>query len=161
MRVLGIDPGLTATGYAVVDKIGNRLTAVDWGVVRSGKGELGDRLNLIYERLIQKLTEHRPGMVSVELVFLGRNPRSALMMGHARGIALLAAAREGYPIREYAATVVKQSVVGNGRAAKQQVNFMVTKLLNLQGQKIASDASDALAIALCCLFREALNERRK
>lgn len=161
MRVLGIDPGLTATGYGIVDKTGNRFTAVDWGVVRSSGDDLGNRLRLIHERLIEKLREHKPNIVSVELVFLGRNPRSALMMGHARGVALLAASSEGYPIREYAATLVKQSVVGNGRAAKQQVNFMVSKLLNLQGHKIAADASDALAIALCCLFREDLIQRKR
>ncbi len=154
MKVLGIDPGLTATGYGIIERTGNRLTPIDWGVIRSGKGELACRLKIIFDMLSAKLIEHKPDCVSIEQVFLGRNPRSALLMGHARGVAMLAAEIAGYPIREFAATVVKQAVVGNGRASKQQVSFMVSKLLNLQDKKLALDASDALGIAICGLFRE-------
>ncbi|MDP8227975.1 MAG: crossover junction endodeoxyribonuclease RuvC [Candidatus Electryoneaceae bacterium] len=153
MKFFGIDPGLTATGYGVVERIGNRLIPIDWGVIRSGKGVLAERLERIYTGLTAKLSEHHPDIVAIEEIFTGRNPRSALLVGHARGVALLAGALGGCPVQEYAATVVKQAVVGNGRASKQQVAFMVGKLLNLQDQSLPADASDALGIAICCLFR--------
>lgn len=154
MIILGIDPGLTATGFGFIECSGNRITPLEWGVIRSKDGELSVRLGRIYAKLVEKIEKRHPDIIGVEEIFFGRNVRSALMMGHARGVALLAASQSERPVREYAATVVKQAVVGNGRASKQQVEFMVRKLLSIGETELASDASDALAVAICCFMRE-------
>jgi crossover junction endodeoxyribonuclease RuvC len=151
--IFGIDPGLTATGYGIITVNGNRIAPLSWGVIRSGGGELPDRLAHIYNELRRVLDEHKPDIVAVEDIFIGKSPSSALKMGHARGVALLAAANGGYPVREYPTAVIKQSVVGGGRAAKQQVGFMVRRLLALGEAKLAEDAADALAAALCCVIK--------
>jgi crossover junction endodeoxyribonuclease RuvC len=114
---------------------------------------LAQRLEKIYDGLTEVLSLQKPDVVAIEDIFLGRNPRSALLMGHARGAALLAVARAGYPVREYPTALIKQSVVGRGRASKQQVDFMVTRLLGLAGARLPEDAADALAAALCCIIR--------
>ncbi len=154
MRVVGIDPGLVKTGYGIVEQNGNLITPLDWGVIRSGSGSLAERLKKIYDELSKILAEQSPDVVSIEDIFTGRNPRSGLRLGHARGVAILAAAQGGYPVVEYPAATVKQAVVGNGRAAKQQVDYMVRKLLNLGDVDLQEDAADALATALCCIIRE-------
>ena len=154
MRVLGIDPGLSATGYGIVERTGSRITPLGWGVIRSGDGSLAQRLSIIFRKITDVLIEHAPEMVAVEDIFTGKNPRSGLKLGHARGVLILAAAKRGQPIREYPAAAVKQAVVGRGRASKQQVGYMVGKLLGLENEKIAEDAADALAVAICCVLRE-------
>jgi len=154
MKVLGIDPGLTATGYGIVERIGNRITPLGWGVIRSGEGSLAERLDCIFSRVTEIISKYHPELVAVEDIFTGRNPRSGLKLGHARGVLILAAARGGYAVREYPAATVKQAVVGHGRASKQQIGYMVGKLLGLEGEKVAEDAADALAVALCCVLRE-------
>lgn len=154
MKVVGIDPGLTATGYGIVERIGNRVTPLGWGVIRSGSGSMAERLDKIYEKIVTVLGEQFPDLVGVEDIFTGCNPRSGLKLGHARGVILLAAARGGFSVKEYPSATVKQAVVGNGRASKQQVSYMVRKLLNLKDEILPEDAADALAVALCCLIRE-------
>ncbi|MDP8238113.1 MAG: crossover junction endodeoxyribonuclease RuvC [Candidatus Hatepunaea meridiana] len=154
MIVLGIDPGLSATGYGIIERTGNRITPLNWGVIRSSKETLPVRLKKIYNKLNTIIEEYSPDIVAIEDIYTGRNPRSGLRLGHARGVAILAAAQSDYPVKEYPAATVKQAVVGHGRASKQQVGFMVRKLLNLGEAKIAEDAADALAVAICCLFRE-------
>ncbi|MCF7809773.1 crossover junction endodeoxyribonuclease RuvC [bacterium] len=154
MIVVGIDPGLSATGYGVVEKIGNRITPLSWGVIRSKSNLLPEKLERIHREIVSVLEKYSPDIVGIEDIFTGINPRSGLRLGHARGVAILAAAQGGFSVKEYTSATVKQSVAGNGRAAKQQVQFMVGKLLNIKDVKIAEDAADALAVALCCLIRE-------
>jgi crossover junction endodeoxyribonuclease RuvC len=154
VKALGIDPGLTATGYGVVEQSGNRMTPLAWGVIRSTETTLAGKLSDIHGKLVAVLEEYHPDLVAVEEIFLSRNARSALLMGHARGVAILSAGAGGYPVREYPANTVKQAVAGRGGAAKQQVQYMVGRLLGLTEEKIAEDASDALAVAICCLLKE-------
>ena len=153
MKIIGIDPGLAATGYGIIQRNGNRITPLGWGVIRSGGESLPQRLVKIFDEVSVVFREHRPAVVAVEEIFTGRNPRTALKMGHARGVVLLAAAQGGYPVQEYSTATIKQSVVGHGRASKQQVGYMVVKLLGLSGEELPEDASDALAAALCCLLK--------
>jgi len=152
--ILGVDPGLSATGYGIIEKKGSRITPLEWGVIRSKPGALADRLAQIYHRLSEIIDRYSPITVAVEEIFTGRNPRSALLLGHARGVALFAGSAHSCSVYEYPARSVKQAVVGRGSATKAQVKFMVRKLLAIEDTVIALDASDALAVALCCLFRE-------
>jgi len=153
MKVIGIDPGLSATGYGVVERIGNHITPLGWGVIRSGGNPLSQRLERLYGEVVALFKEHSPEVVAVEDIFTGRNPRTSLTLGHARGVVLLAAAQGGYSVQEYPTATVKQAVVGYGRASKQQVGYMVLKLLGMSGVELPEDASDALAVALCSIFR--------
>lgn len=154
MIVVGIDPGLTATGFGVVESTGNRMTPLDWGVIRSDAATLAGRLSDIHSKIAEVIGNRKPDIVAVEEIFLSRNARSALLMGHARGVALLAAGESGCAVREYPANSVKQAVVGRGGAAKEQVQYMVVRLLGLTGRKLPADASDALAVAICCIIKE-------
>lgn len=163
MRVAGIDPGLAATGYGIIERTGNRITPLKWGVIRSGTGSLPDRLRFIHSKLAEILSEFKPARVGVEDIFTGRNPRSALLMGHARGVILLAAGDDSRIVEQFAPRTIKQAVVGQGNASKEQVRFMVYSILGISGEKIPIDASDALAVAVCCLLRDSspLNVLRK
>lgn len=148
LRILGIDPGLRVTGFGVLDKSGNRLAYVTSGCVRSGRGDLAARLKVILEGLNEVIDAHRPAEVAIEKVFLNANPASTLALGQARGTAVCAAVLAGLPVAEYTALQVKQAVVGNGHANKEQVQHMVRRLLALAGDP-TSDAADALACAIC------------
>jgi crossover junction endodeoxyribonuclease RuvC len=148
LRILGIDPGLRVTGFGVIDQTGQRLGYVTSGCVRSGTGELADRLKTILEGLREVIAEHRPQAVAVEKVFVNVNAQSTLALGQARGTAICAAVIAGLPVAEYTALQVKQSVVGNGHAKKEQVQHMVRRLLALPGDP-SPDAADALACAIC------------
>jgi crossover junction endodeoxyribonuclease RuvC len=128
--------------------VGAKLRYVVSGCVKSGKGELSERLKAILEGLNEVITEHRPEQVVVEKVFVNVNPQSTLALGQARGTAICAAVLAGLPVAEYTALQVKQSVVGNGHANKEQVQHMVKRLLALHGDP-APDAADALACAIC------------
>jgi len=158
MIVAGIDPGLAATGYGAIERVGNKITPLDWGVIRSGKGSLAERLQSIHTGLVEFFNEHHPDLVGVEEIFTGRNPRSALLLGHARGVIMLAATSGGRMVREYPARSVKQAVVGRGAASKEQVRFMVSRILGLGDTRLAMDASDALAVAICCLMRDGVDK---
>lgn len=149
MIIMGIDPGTALTGYGLILVEGQRLRPVDYGVVRtSSELPLAQRLSLIYAHLDQLISSHRPDVVAVEELFFSRNARSALAVGHARGVALLAAAREGIPVMEYTPLQVKMALTGQGRAAKEQVSYMVKLLLHLQGDIRPDDVTDALAVAI-------------
>jgi crossover junction endodeoxyribonuclease RuvC len=148
VRILGIDPGLQVTGFGVIDKNGQRLAYVASGCVRSGRGELAERLKTLLEGLAEVIAAHRPQQVVVEKVFVNVNPQSTLALGQARGTAICAAVLAGLPVAEYTALQVKQAVVGNGQAAKFQVQHMVRRLLALAGEP-SPDAADALACAIC------------
>jgi crossover junction endodeoxyribonuclease RuvC len=148
VRILGIDPGLRVTGFGLIQRAGQRLAYLTSGVVRTPAGELPDRLKAILESLGEVIAQHSPDQVAVEKVFLNVNPQSTLLLGQARGAAICAAVSRGLPVSEYTALQVKQAVVGNGHAAKEQVQEMVRRLLALPGDPSA-DAADALACAIC------------
>ena len=149
MRILGIDPGTGTTGYGIIDVEGNRLRHVDNGIIRTKSGNpLPLRLKTIYDGLTAILEEFNPDAVSVEQVFLAKNPKAALTLGHSRGTAVLAAVNKNIEVHEYTALQVKSAVVGYGHAAKQQVQQMVKALLNLP-EVAQEDAADALAVAIC------------
>lgn len=148
MRILGIDPGLQVTGFGVIEKNGQRLDYIASGRVKSGRGELAERLKTLLEGLNEVIATHRPTEVVVEKVFVNVNPQSTLALGQARGTAICAAVLAGLPVAEYTALQVKQAVVGNGHAKKEQVQHMVRRLLSLPGAP-GADAADALACAIC------------
>jgi crossover junction endodeoxyribonuclease RuvC len=148
LKILGIDPGLQVTGFGVIETESSRLLYVASGCVRSGSGDLAARLKSILEGLKEVISEHVPVEVAIEKVFVNTNPQSTLALGQARGTAICAAVLAGLPVAEYTALQVKQSVVGNGHAAKEQVQHMVRRLLALPGDP-APDAADALACAIC------------
>jgi crossover junction endodeoxyribonuclease RuvC len=136
------------TGFGVIETSGSRLTYVASGCVKSGAGDLAARLKTILQGLNEIIAAHAPLEVAVEKVFVNANPQSTLALGQARGTAICAAVLAGLPVAEYTALQVKQSVVGNGHAAKDQVGHMVKRLLALPGDP-APDAADALACAIC------------
>jgi crossover junction endodeoxyribonuclease RuvC len=148
IRILGIDPGLRITGFGLIDRTGQKLAYVTSGSIRTPDAELPERLKAILESLNAVIAEHRPAQVAVEKVFVNVNPTSTLLLGQARGAAICAAVSCGLPVSEYTALQVKQAVVGNGHAAKEQVQDMVRRLLALPGEPSA-DAADALACAIC------------
>ena len=150
MRVLGIDPGSRVTGFGVVEAGAGELRHVDSGQIRVSEHELAQRLCIIYQRLGEVIREHRPQVMAIERVFLARNPQSALVLGHARGAAIVAGANHDLAVVEYSALQVKQAVVGKGKAAKQQVQHMVRVLLGLRSEP-TTDCADALACAICHL----------
>lgn len=150
MRILGFDPGSVCAGYGCIEhhRATNQWHHIDNGVIRP-KTTLthADRLAHIYDRLQQLLITLAPDLFVIEEVFVANNVKSALLLGQARGVALLAAVQAQMPIHEYSARVVKQSIVGNGNATKEQIQFMTARLLKLP-EPAATDAADALAIAL-------------
>ena len=148
VRILGIDPGLRVTGFGIIERKGASLIYIASGCVRSGNADLSDRLKTILGGLREIIGEHRPQQVAVEKVFVNVNPASTLALGQARGTAICAAVDAGLPVSEYTALQVKQAVVGNGHAKKEQVQEMVKRLLGLAGAPSA-DAADALACAIC------------
>jgi crossover junction endodeoxyribonuclease RuvC len=149
IRILGLDPGSAATGWGVIDSAGTRLSYVAAGVIRcrrtSGRAE---RLAAIFEALREVIAAHRPDEAAVEETFVNASPRDALVLGEARGVALLAPALDGLAVAEYAANRIKKSVVGRGHAEKAQVQAMIRALLATSGEQPA-DAADALAVAIC------------
>jgi crossover junction endodeoxyribonuclease RuvC len=147
-RIVGIDPGSRITGYGIIQVEGNRYTHVASGTVNTGKDTPAEKLQTIYRGLRDILSQHIPTHAAIEQVFMKDNVRSALILGQARGAALVALAEQGLPILEFTARQVKLAVVGYGNADKHQVQHMVRCLLNLQHTPTA-DAADALAIALC------------
>ena len=148
MRILGIDPGLRLTGFGVIEKAGQKLSYVSSGVIKSGEGELPARLRVLFSGLSELIAEHRPDTCAVEIVFVNVNPQSTLLLGQARGSAICAAVAANVPVAEYTALQIKQAVVGHGKAAKEQVQEMVKRLLSLPAVPQA-DAADALACAIC------------
>ena len=151
MIALGIDPGTARMGYGVV-VAGSELRAVEYGVVETRPDRpMPERLVILFDRLGELLEAHRPDVVAVEQLFFARNVTTAIAVGQARGVVLLAAARAGVPVVEYAPTEVKQAVVGFGRADKEQMQEMVRILLGLEHPPDPDDAADALAVALCHL----------
>lgn len=149
VRIIGIDPGLRITGWGIIDSEGSSLSHVDHGVVMSKNNEsLSSRVLSLYTQLSDIIQRHAPDEAAVEETFMNNNPMSALKLGTARGVVLLAPASAGLTVAEYAANKVKKSVVGVGHADKTQVAMMVSRLLP-KACGVTQDAADALAIAIC------------
>ncbi len=154
IRILGIDPGLRLTGFGVIEKVGEKLNYIASGTIRTttGKGadieDLPSRLKIILDGLFEVIDTYAPEQVAVEKVFVNVNPQSTLLLGQARGAAISAAVIKNLTVAEYTALQVKQSVVGNGHAAKEQVQEMVKRLLKLPANP-SPDSADALACAIC------------
>jgi crossover junction endodeoxyribonuclease RuvC len=152
VRVFGIDPGSDRTGYGCIDSDGRRHRLVLCGAIRSGvAGPFPDKLAAIHRALTELLAESRPECVAIESLFYATNVRSALKLGHARGVAMLAAVDAGLPVIEYTPAEIKRAIVGYGRAEKPQVGQMVKLLLGLDAVPSPHDAADALAVAICHL----------
>ncbi len=150
MRVLGIDPGLERTGWGIIDHEGSRLHFVAAGVIRSKASEsMAVRLCRIDAELTKVIAEFKPETSAIEETFVNSNSASSLKLGQARGVAILAPARAGLEVGEYAANTVKKSVVGAGHAAKDQIAMMIKVLLPTAPADLAADAADALAVAIC------------
>lgn len=154
MIVLGIDPGTACTGYGVVQGDGLGLVSlVECGVIRTRpRDPLASRLNEIYDGVVELLTRHRPNALSVEDVFYAKNVRTTVVLGHARGVVLLAGQQAGVDIHELPPAEIKKAVVGTGAATKEQVQFMVTRLLRLKSAPQPPDAADGVAAALACVM---------
>ena len=154
IRILGIDPGLRITGFGVIEKVGEKINYVASGTIKTASGktedreELPARLKIILDGLFEVIDTYNPEQVAVEKVFVNVNPQSTLLLGQARGAAISAAVIRKLTVAEYTALQVKQAVVGNGHAQKEQVQEMVKRLLNLPTTP-APDSADALACAIC------------
>ncbi len=161
MRILGIDPGLRRTGFGIIDVQGMRLSYVGSGtIVVPTDLPLAQRLKTILDNIREVVTTHQPTVSALEKVFVNTNPTSTLLLGQARGAAMCALADHGLDVHEYTALQVKKSVVGNGHAAKEQVQAMVQHLLSLSGLPSA-DSADALACAICHAHVAPLTEKLK
>lgn len=151
--VLGIDPGTAVTGFGVVAVDGRTTTLVECGVIRTNaRDPLPQRLHEVYEGVSELIARHRPDTVAVEDVFYAKNVRTTVVLGHARGVILLAAQQASLTIHEYPPTEIKKAITGRGSATKEQVQFMVARLLRLKHAPQPADAADGVAAALCaCL----------
>ena len=150
MVVLGIDPGLVQTGFGLISISNQKIDCIDYGVIKPDKAsDLSNRLLTIHEDVKSIISNYSPKIVVIEDVFYGKNIKSALKLGQARGSAMVAAASVNLPIYEYSARKIKQAITGNGNSTKEQIQFMVKNILNLKVLPMPIDASDALAIAIC------------
>lgn len=154
IRVLGVDHGLLHTGYGLLVQESRQVRCLDWGVIStSPRQELAQRLQRIYSVLNAVMEEWKPAVMAIEAAIYAQNVRTALLMGHARSAALLAGANRDLQIYEYSPKRIKSAVVGNGSATKDQVRFMISRILNLPEKEIPYDAADALAVGLCHLHQ--------
>jgi crossover junction endodeoxyribonuclease RuvC len=159
MIFFGVDPGTNATGYGVIDVRDNTVRWKDSGViVPSARTSLPEKLETIYNRLLEKMQEHGPNCVCVEQAFYAKNVHTTLILGHARGVALLAARKCGAAVAEFSPLEIKKAVVGNGHATKDQVLYMINALLSPTATHERLDAYDALAAALCAYYHHGNTE---
>jgi crossover junction endodeoxyribonuclease RuvC len=151
LRILGIDPGLNVTGYGIIDVLDRKISVVEAGVIRSIKTkDLGQRLNSLFVDLVELMESTKPDVMAMEELYSHYDrPKTAILMGHARGVFCLAAAQHNLLIHHYASTQVKRMLTGNGRAPKTQMQIAITQQLNLSSVPDPPDVADALAIALC------------
>ena len=160
VRIIGVDPGSRFTGFGIVDVGGTRLQHVASGLVKSSDGGWSDRLRTIFEELGAVIDSHAPREFAVEKVFVHRNPASALKLGQARGVAILAGAVRSLPVHEYSPNEIKQAVTGKGHASKEQIQYMTRVLLSLR-ETPQTDEADALAAAICRAHLRAATQRRE
>ena len=150
MIILGIDPGYAILGWGVIEKTGNHFSAIDYGAVTTDKDtEMPRRLEILYDGLREIIEEYRPEEASIEKLFFNTNTTTAINVGQARGVAILACMKGGLQVAEYTPLEIKQALVGYGRADKKQVQFMVKTMLNLPEVPKPDDTADALAAAIC------------
>lgn len=150
MRILGIDPGYAILGYGVLDKIGNKFVTVAYGsITTDSKMEMPERLVALYDGLTEIIQTYKPDEASIEELFFNNNAKTAILVGEARGVAVLACAKQGLKISEYTPLQIKQALVGYGRADKKQVQAMVKAILNLDEIPKPDDTADAVAAAIC------------
>ena len=163
MRILGIDPGLRLTGYGVIDYHPFKPSLIDGGVIRlTPKSTLAARLVELEREMISVIEEHKPEIVAVEQLYSHyAHPRTAILMGHARGVILLAAKRKGITIEQFAANRIKRSLTGHGHASKEQMQRAIQSIWNLPAPPDPPDVADALAVALCCGRYEGRGEKNK
>ena len=162
MRVMGIDPGSNCTGFGIVEEVKGNLQAIHWSSIRSSpKDAFPKRLKRIYDELVLAIKKFKPDIVVVEDLFYATNVKTVIKLAQTRGITLLAAINSGLPVAEYSPLEIKQSVVGYGRADKNQVQSMVTTLLQLKEKPDPFDASDALAAAICHIHNDGLQQKIK
>lgn len=148
IRILGIDPGSRITGYGIIESEGNHLRHISNGAIKLGDSDYPDRLRQIYTELNEIIAAQSPVEAAVERVFMNKNADSALKLGQARGVAVVACSMQDLPLNEYSANQIKQALVGRGHASKSQIQHMVKVLLNLR-EAPQADAADALAVAIC------------
>lgn len=154
MRILGVDPGTLITGYGIVDFENNEIKHVASGIIKiNAYKEQAKRLQVIYAEINSLIKKFRPDEFALETAFYGKNVQSTLKIGYARGASMLVAIHNDLPIKEYSPREIKKAVVGNGAASKNQVQFMMKKLLCLKNNKIKFDETDALAVAVCHAFK--------
>jgi crossover junction endodeoxyribonuclease RuvC len=150
LKIIGIDPGLVQTGFGIINVKDNQVSLIDYGIIKPApRDALSNRLLVIFNDVCEILSNYNPQVFAIEDVFYGKNVKSAMRLGQARGAAMVAAASKNIPIYEYSARKVKQSVTGNGNAHKSQIQFMVKAKLHMDHNPEPMDAADALAIALC------------
>ncbi|KPU44997.1 crossover junction endodeoxyribonuclease RuvC [Oxobacter pfennigii] len=150
MIILGIDPGIAITGYGIVKYEGNKFTPITYGAITTDtKSTMPERLMILHKNLEELISLYKPDVFAVEELFFNKNVKTALVVGHARGVVMLTAVKHNLGIYEYTPLQVKQAVVGYGRAEKQQIQQMVRILLNLEGIPKPDDVADALAVAIC------------
>ncbi len=155
MIILGVDPGTLATGYGVISVEGSAVTVLEFGVILNrSERSMPVRLKEIYAKLCDVIDRYHPDEFAIETAFYGKNAQSALKLGHARGVSILAAVNHEIPTSEYSPREVKKAVVGNGGASKDQVQYMIKSLLHLRETPKLFDATDALAVALCHYQRQ-------
>ncbi|MDO7908075.1 crossover junction endodeoxyribonuclease RuvC [Paenibacillus sp. JX-17] len=160
MRFLGIDPGIAIVGFGIVDKEGSRITPVQYGSIQTeAHTPEGDRLEHVYEGMLQLIDRYKPDTVAFEKLFFNRNVTTAMSVSQARGVLVLAAVQRGLPIGEYTPMQVKQAIVGYGKAEKKQVQEMVKMYLRLQTVPKPDDVADALAVAICHAHSYNLNSK--
>ena len=148
--ILGIDPGTTILGFALLDATSSQGTLLDIGTLRLSKiKEHADKLKSIFERTLQIIEQHRPHILAIEAPFYGKNPQSMLKLGRAQGVVIAAAMYKGLEVYEYSPRKIKQSITGNGNASKEQVAAMLTSMKLIEENKHPFDATDALAVAIC------------
>lgn len=150
MIILGIDPGSINCGYSILEVQKRQIIAAGCGTVKAGNVRpLNEKIELIYNKICEVIKNYQPEHIAIESIFFGKNVRSAIILGHVRGVILLAASQFGLKLFEYSPREIKNSVVGNGNASKEQVKYMVTKILDMKVEPKTYDEADALAIALC------------
>lgn len=157
MTILGIDPGLERIGWGVVRKTGSRIEAVEYGLIKTPRVAIGERLKIVHEEAQALFEEHSPDCVATERLFFAKNQTTAMDVAKALGVVMLAAAQRGLECTEYSPPEIKLAVVGNGAAEKRQVQYMVTQLLGLAETPKPDDVADALAVAITHALRVKLS----
>lgn len=160
MRILGIDPGVAIVGFGFIDKLGSKLVPVQYGCIQTeAHTAQATRLQHIYEAMLQLIDKYKPDTIGIEKLFFNRNVTTALTVGEARGVLLLAAVHRGLPVAEYTPLQVKQAIVGYGKAEKRQVQEMVKLFLHLSQIPKPDDVADALAVAICHAHSSTLTQK--